>query len=82
MLLEYIEKALEKARYKKLKDGEWFAEIPGFAGVWASHSSLELCRRELQEVLEEWILLKLREREVIPSIKGANVRIREVHHAA
>jgi hypothetical protein len=33
MLSEYIQKALEKARYKVLEDGTWFAEIPDFEGV-------------------------------------------------
>jgi hypothetical protein len=26
MLFQYIQKALEKAKYKKLDDGSWFAE--------------------------------------------------------
>lgn len=82
MLIEYIEKALEKAKYKKLKDKSWFADMPGFVGVWANGLSLELCRRELKEVLEEWIILKLRDRESIPSLKGVKVRIREVRNAA
>jgi len=30
MILEYCEKAIEKAEYKKMEDGTWFAEIPGF----------------------------------------------------
>jgi hypothetical protein len=29
MIIEYCQKALEKAEYKKLEDGTWFAEIPG-----------------------------------------------------
>ena len=33
MLTEYIQKALEKAQYKKLKNGTWFAEIPEFEGA-------------------------------------------------
>ena len=33
MLFLYMEKALERAEYKKLDDGSWFAEIPGFSGV-------------------------------------------------
>ncbi len=33
MLLEYIQKAVERAEYKKLDDGTWYAEIPGFEGL-------------------------------------------------
>ncbi|GFP20642.1 hypothetical protein HKBW3S03_02145 [Candidatus Hakubella thermalkaliphila] len=53
MLLQYTQKALEKAEYKKLDDGTWFAEIPGFEGVWANGNTVEECRTELLEVLEE-----------------------------
>jgi len=58
MLFEYIQSALKYAEYKKLEDNTWFAEIPNFAGVWANAKSIEECRTELAEVLEEWILLK------------------------
>ena len=43
---------MEKAEYKKLENGTWFAEIPGFKGVWANGDTVEKCRTELLEVLE------------------------------
>ena len=69
MLLNYIQKALEKAEYKKLDDDTWFAEIAGFQGVWANGDSVEECRRELQEVLEEWLVLKIKDNDPIPEIE-------------
>jgi len=57
MLFLYMEKALERAEYKKLDDGSWFAEIPGFSGVWANAPTVEACRKELLEVLEGWLLI-------------------------
>ncbi len=57
MLTDYIRAAMQQAQYKILDDGMYFGEIPGFQGVWASEASLEECRRDLQEVLEEWLLL-------------------------
>ncbi len=72
MLSEYIEKTLKKARYKLLKDGSYFGEIPGLKGVWANAKNLENCRRELREVLEDWLLLKVRARERVP---GFEIRI-------
>jgi predicted RNase H-like HicB family nuclease len=77
MLSEYIQKALERAQYKVLDDGTWFAEIPGFQGVWANASTVELCRQELVEVLEEWLVLKIRDRDLIPEIEGVRIEIRE-----
>jgi len=76
-LTEYLAAALRKAEYKKLEDGSWFAEIPGFQGVWAKGTSMESCRDELREVLEEWLLLKIRDDDVIPVLDGLEIRIRE-----
>lgn len=78
MLNQYIEKALEKAEYKRLDDQTWFAEIPGFQGVWANEPTVERCRKELSEVLEEWVLLKLRDNDPIPVINGIKIKIAEV----
>ncbi|MCZ6750556.1 MAG: type II toxin-antitoxin system HicB family antitoxin [Acidobacteria bacterium] len=63
MLTEYLEKRLKKAKYKMLRDGSYFGEIPGLKGVWADGNTLEDCREELREVLEDWILLKVRNAE-------------------
>ena len=69
MLSDYIGKKLAQAKYKILKDGSYFGEIPGLKGVWANAGTLEDCRKQLQEVLEEWILLKVRDKEPIPGFE-------------
>lgn len=69
MINEYITKKLKLARYKILKNGDYFGEIQGLSGVWANGSNLEDCRKELQEVLEDWILLKIRNGEEITGFK-------------
>jgi len=78
MLLQYIEAALKKAEYKKLDDGTWFGEIPEFAGVWANGTTVEECRNELSEVLEEWVMLKIRDNDPIPEIDGMKLSIKKV----
>jgi predicted RNase H-like HicB family nuclease len=78
MLFEYIQGALNSAEYKKLDDGTWFAEIPGFEGVWANRKTVEECRKELMEVLEEWLILKLRDGDPIPKVKDIEITIKEV----
>lgn len=78
MLVEYVQGALEKAEYKKLEDGSWFAEIPDFEGVWANGKTVEECRKELVEVLEEWLILKLSDGDSIPIVKGIEINIKEV----
>jgi predicted RNase H-like HicB family nuclease len=78
MIFEYCQKAIEKAEYKKLDDGTWYAEVPGFKGVWANAETVEDCRRELISVLEEWIVLRLRDGDVVPQVDGLSVQITRV----
>ena len=78
MIFEYCQKAIEKAEYKKLDDGTWYAEVPGFRGVWANAKTVEDCRKELISVLEEWIVLKLRDGDVVPEVAGLSVQITRV----
>jgi hypothetical protein len=59
MLVEFVQRKMELAKYKLLEDGSYFGEIPGLQGVWGNAKTLEECRRELQEVLEDWLLLKV-----------------------
>ena len=81
MLSEFIAKKLKQAKYKLLKDGSYFGEVPGLKGVWANASNLEDCRKDLQEVLEDWLLLKVRDQEKIP---GFDIKVDQralVRHA-
>lgn len=66
MLSEYIDRQIKKAKFKKLEDGSYFGSIPGFRGVWSNRRTLNASKKELREVLEEWLLLKVRDRERIP----------------
>jgi len=78
MIIEYCQKAIEKAEYKKLDDSTWFADIPNFKGVWANGKNVEECRKELITVLEEWIVLKLRDNDLIPEVDGLRIEINEL----
>jgi len=78
MIFEYCQKAIEKAEYKKLEDGTWFAELSGFKGVWGNGESVEACRKELITVLEEWIILKLRDKDPLPEVDGLKIEIKEL----
>ncbi len=66
MLSEYIYKKLNQARYKILDDKSYYGEIPGLQGVWASEKTLEQCRESLREILEEWLIIKLRDGDKVP----------------
>ena len=79
MLTAYIEAAMRRAHYEILSDGEgYFGSIEELKGVWGQADTLEACREELREVLEEWIVLGLKMGHTIPSVDGINLTIQEV----
>jgi predicted RNase H-like HicB family nuclease len=80
-LSAYIDAALASARFKKLEDKTYFGEIPGFRGVWASAKTSRRCRETLREVLEDWIVLKLRSADALPSIRGKRLTLPELTRA-
>jgi predicted RNase H-like HicB family nuclease len=81
MLSEFVENKLKKARYKLLPDGSYFGEIPSVRGVWANSKTLENCRKELQEVLEEWVLLKVRANEHVSGLSFPAGKQKALQHA-
>jgi predicted RNase H-like HicB family nuclease len=68
MVTRYIQEAMNRAQFKKLEDGSCFGEIPGLAGVWSNERTEAKCRAVLQEVLEEWLVLKIRDGDPIPRL--------------
>lgn len=68
MLTAYINAAMNRARYKIIDDGTYFGEVPGLEGLWANAKTLESCRNELQEILEDWLIVKLRDGDDIPRV--------------
>jgi hypothetical protein len=52
VLTAYIEEAMRQATYERIEDGSVFANIPGFAGLWANADTVEACQRDLRDALE------------------------------
>ena len=79
MLVRYINSAMRRAKYEILPDdGTYYGEIPGFQGVFANATTLEDCREQLQEVLEDWILLSVAKNLPVPAVDGIELKISEV----
>lgn len=79
MLTNYIKAAMRQANYEILpEDKTYYGEIPGLTGVYANRDTLEACRDELEEVLEEWILLRVSRNLPLPAIDGIEITIKEV----
>lgn len=78
MITEYLRAAMKKARYEILPDDNTFyGEIPGFDGVYANTDTLEGCRDELEEVLEEWIFFRISRNLHLPVVDGMELVIKE-----
>lgn len=79
VLTDYLRAALREATYEILPNGEGFyGEIPGFPGVYANAASLEACRQELEEVLEEWVLFRVSQNLDLPRAGGIELKIKRV----
>ena len=69
---------MKTAKYEILSDdGTFYGEIPGFDGVWANAQTLEGCRDELEEVLEEWILFRVSKNIPLPTVNGLLLAVKE-----
>ena len=79
MLTSYIQAAMRKAKYEILNDdNSYYGEIPGFTGIYANAATLEKCREELEEVLEEWILFRVSRNLSVPRVDGMRLKIKQV----
>ncbi len=79
MLTEYVASAMKLAHYEILEDDKsYYGEIKECEGVYANAPTLEACRKELEEVLEGWILLRVSKNLQLPIISGIDLRVKEV----
>ncbi len=76
MITEYIQKALSKARYEIIEDDEpFYGKVPELPGIWATGKTLEECRNNLINVIEGWILVRVRKGLEIPFLGNLTVSI-------
>ena len=75
MIRQYVEEALRRARYEKLEDGTFCAEVPRLRGVLATGGTLEECRNQLAEVVEEWVLIRVAKRLSVPPLGRITVKV-------
>jgi predicted RNase H-like HicB family nuclease len=70
MFAEYIQAALKHAKYETLEDGTYMATVDDLRGVIATGDTIEACRIDLIEVIEEWITIRLQRGLDIPALDG------------
>ena len=79
MLTQYLQAALDRARYDLIEDEEpFYGEILELPGVWATGMTLEACRRNLASAVEDWLLFSIAKGMPIPSVAGLSIRLPEL----
>ena len=70
MIVEYVNAALARATYERIEDenNPYYGQVPVLKGVWATGKTLEGCRNHLAEVIEGWLIVRLRKGLPIPPI--------------
>ena len=75
MLTKYIESVMKRANYEIIQDEEpYYGEIPIIKGVWATGKTLEECRKNLQEALEDYIIISLERHLPLPEIDNISIK--------
>jgi len=78
MLLQYIQAALDRARYEMIEDETpFYGEVPQLPGVWATGPTLEDCRRNLATAIEDWLLFSVARGLQIPALGDAFIRLED-----
>ncbi len=77
MIVKYIDKALRRARYTQPDPGVFCAVVPGLRGVIATGATLETCRDQLAEVIEEWVLVRVARGLSVPPTGGVTVSVKK-----
>ena len=73
ILTDYVDRAMAQAVYDKLEDDTFAGKIPSCPGVVAFAETLRACEAELHSVLEDWLLVGLKMRHVLPVIDGIDL---------
>jgi len=75
-ITQYIENLLSKAEYEyDRKTKSWCAILKELPGVYAQANTLEDVRNQLVEVIEDYILVSLQEKQPLPRFKKLPTKI-------
>jgi hypothetical protein len=72
----YLNEAMRQVAPRRLEDGTWFTEIPGFDGIWGSACDLATSVADLRDALFDWLVLKIEHSDRdIPRLGDLNLNI-------
>ena len=76
MFAEYIQAAMDKATYEIIDDPEpFYGEVPELQGLWETGKTLEECRKNLIDALEDWIAAHLAWGYPVPPLEGHMIQV-------
>jgi predicted RNase H-like HicB family nuclease len=75
MIIDYIQAALKRAHYESLSNGFYMATVECLPGVIATGKTIEECRADLIDVIEEWVTIRLQRGLDVPSVDGLRIGI-------
>ena len=76
VISKYITEALHRAQYRIVDDALFCAPVPGLPGVIATGKTLEACRDQLVEVIEEWLLVRVSQGVRVPRLGTATLQVK------
>jgi predicted RNase H-like HicB family nuclease len=75
VIRDYIAEAMRRAKYEMIDDSEpFYGHIPGCRGVWATGTTLEECRQNLEDALDGWLVVRIAQGLAIPPLGKARIR--------
>jgi predicted RNase H-like HicB family nuclease len=77
MITRFLDRALRRAQYRQVDGGTFCATVSGLRGVIATGPSLEACRDQLAEVVEEWVLVRVARGLRVPALDGVTVEVKK-----
>jgi predicted RNase H-like HicB family nuclease len=77
VITSYIDEALRRAHYSNLENGTFCATVPALPGVIATGPTLEGCRDQLAEVVEEWVLVRVARGLRVPPLGRVKVAVKK-----
>jgi predicted RNase H-like HicB family nuclease len=77
MITRFLDRALRRAQYRQVDGGIFCATVSGLRGVIATGPSLEACRDQLAEVVEEWVLVRVARGLRVPTLDGVTVEVKK-----
>ena len=77
MITRFLDRALRRAQYRQVDGGTFCATVSGLRGVIATGPSLEACRDQLAEIVEEWVLVRVARGLRVPALDGVTIEVKK-----